>query len=372
MRTRGPVAATAAAAVMVLAACVDADPQQSMLDPQGPNARAVDGHWQTMLLLGSLVWLVVMALVVVAVFRRRSNDPAADRRGPVVVAVAGAALPALVVIGVLAQSIAVEREVRADVEATDAVVVDVTAKQYWWEVRYPDDGVVTANEIHVPTGRTVRLHLTTDDVIHSLWVPQLSGKLDMVPGSTNVLHLEADAPGLYWGQCAEFCGLQHANMRFAVVAHEPAEYADWLERQARPAETSPTSPGDPTAPAEPEDDGGPYDTDEPRDVDGDDGTDEGGDEDAALVASGRDVFMSSSCVYCHTIAGTEARGELGPDLTHLASRQTLGAGILPNTRGNLAGWLLDPQAIKPGNAMPGTDLSGEDLEALLTYLESLE
>ncbi|MFD2795798.1 cytochrome c oxidase subunit II [Promicromonospora vindobonensis] len=332
---------------------------QSMFPPASDDASRVDSHWQLMLIAGSAVWVVVVTVAFIAVLRRRRG---AERAGDVpeatqgnehlVVGVLGAVVPALVIIGVMADSVLVLRDTGSTGSGADATtVVEVDGKQYWWEVRYPEHQVETANEIHIPTGQDVRVELTSPDVIHSFWVPQLSGKVDLVPGETNVLTLSADEPGTYWGQCAEYCGLQHAWMRFVVVAHDEPEYAGWLEAQARPAEQA-----------------------DPAQGDGDDV--ESGPGPAAGPASdeiaGREIFMSSSCVYCHTVAGTEAQGTLGPDLTHLASRQMIGAGVLPNDRESLARWIEHPQDVKPGNAMPGTELEDDELDDLIAYLESLE
>src|SRR5699024_2526541 len=189
------------------------------------------------------------------------------------------------------------------------------------------------------------LELNSTDVVHSVWVPELAGKTDMIPGRATSMWLETDEPGTYWGQCAEYCGMQHALMRFGVVAHDPDEFDGWIEAQGRTA----AEPAGPPA--------GVADDAEGGDEDQQDGQDD-------LVVQGREVFMSASCVYCHTVAGTEAQGRAGPDLTHLASRGSLAAGTLPNTPGNLADWVTDPQAVKPGNAMPGTDLEGDELQAL--------
>ncbi|MFC8923063.1 cytochrome c oxidase subunit II [Cellulosimicrobium sp. NPDC057127] len=344
--------ALAGTAAALLAGCSGSGGQQSALSPSGAEAERVDSHWQLMLVVGSVVWVLVVVALLVAVLRRGREDGEDGRRGHLVVAFAGAVVPALVIVAVFADSVLVLRDT-ADDGAKAETVVEVTGHQYWWEIRYPGHDVVTANEVHVPVGETVRVELTSADVIHSLWVPELSGKVDLVPGSTNVMTLHATEPGTYWGQCAEYCGVQHAWMRFVVVAHDEEEFDGWVAAQARPAEGGlPLAEDDPAADADP--------TGDPTAAD------------AELVARGREVFMSSSCVYCHTIAGTEARGTLGPDLTHLASRQTLGAGVLANDTGNLAAWILDPQSVKPGNAMPGTDMDGDDLQALLAYLESLE
>ena len=216
-----------------------------------------------------------------------------------------------------------------------ALSIEVTAQRWWWDVRYrdptPSESFSTANEIHIPVGRPVELILRSLDVIHSFWVPNLNGKKDLIPGQINSLYLQADRPGVFRGQCAEFCGLQHANMALHVVAEAPDAFARWQAQQRRPA-------------PEPQ-------TEEQR--------------------RGRDLFMASSCVLCHAIAGTGAGGVTGPNLTHVASRLSLAAGTLPNTPGHLAGWIVDPQMLKPGNNMPPNLLSAGELQALLSYLETL-
>lgn len=338
-------------AVGGVSACAAGNDQQSILNPAGEHADGVYVLWLWLLGLGTAVWIAVVAILVVAVMRRRrgsedqtaegSDGRAAATRGrPVAaVAVAGAAVPALIITGVAAYAVIVQRDI--DVSGDDArPLVEVVGHQYWWEVVYPEEGVVSANEIHLPVGERVRVDVASDDVIHSFWVPELAGKIDMIPGTSNSLWLEAREPGVYWGQCAEYCGAQHARMRFVVVAHEPAEFDAWLAHNAQaPAAADPGQDGD----------------------------------DESLVARGRDVFMSSSCVYCHAIDGTPAVGREGPDLTHFASRHTLAAGTRPNDAENLSAWILDPQSIKPGALMPGTDIDDpEELAALIAYLESLE
>jgi len=203
-------------------------------------------------------------------------------------------------------------------------------------VRYPNEGVITANEIHVPVGKTVQLNLSTGDVIHSFWVPQLHGKMDLIPGKTNQFWVQADHPGVFRGQCAEFCGIQHAHMALYVVADEPADFRAWLDEQRRPAAQSSDS----------------------------------------LVQRGAQVFAREGCINCHAIRpggpGTaQTGGTVGPDLTHLASRQTIAAGLLPNNRATLATWIQNAQGAKPGNLMPPMHLDDESLQQLLRYLESL-
>ncbi len=215
------------------------------------------------------------------------------------------------------------------------VNIDIIAHQWWWEVRYesstPSEGFTTANEIHIPTGERVYFRLMSTDVIHSFWVPQLTGKTDVIPGLDNITWLEADRPGVYRGQCGEYCGLQHGHMAFEVVAQSPAEFAAWRAHQLQPA-PPPDSP---------------------------------------LVAQGQQDFMVH-CAVCHTVRGTTAGGILGPDLTHLMSRLSIAANTLPNTPGYLSGWIADPQHIKPGNLMPAVELSGSQLSDIRSYLETLE
>jgi cytochrome c oxidase subunit 2 len=213
-----------------------------------------------------------------------------------------------------------------------ALTIEVIGHMWWWEVRYPDHEVTTANEIYIPAGQPVNIRLTTNDVIHSFWVPELNGKIDMIPGKTNSLWLQAAEPGIYRGLCTEFCGLQHAKMQYLVIAVPPNAFAQWVEQQRQPA---------------------PAPTDE-------------------TTRLGQQIFLGSACVYCHAIRGTNASGQLGPDLTHVASRRTLGAGILPNNRGTLGGWTINSQHIKPGNRMPPMNLSGAELQALLDYLATLQ
>lgn len=321
--------------------------EQSALRGEGTRSAAINENTLVLTVLGGLVWVIVVVAVLMAAFRRnRSAQSAVDRREIFTVVLAGVAIPAVIIVAVTAHSIGVLNRIDPR-DADDNLAVEVIGHKFWWEVRYPDDEVVTANEVHIPTGERVRIRLESEDVIHSFWVPALTGKMDLIPGETNETWIETDNPGTYWGQCAEYCGIQHALMRFVVVAHEPDEFEDWLTAQREPA----AEPAEPAEVADPAPDA--YD-------------------DPEQILRGREVFMSASCVYCHTIAGTEATGTFGPDLTHLASRDYLAAGTIPNQRGHLAGWLVDPQAIKPGSHMPGTDLSGEDLQALLAYLESLE
>ena len=312
--------------------------QHSALQPAGPQAALIrDALWHPMYVIALVTFALVVAALGWALLRRRGPEETADfpkkTRAPLVVAGATVATT-LVLFATLVMSSTVGRAVTAT-PGHEALQIRVTGHQWWWEVQYRDSlaqhWVTTANEIHIPVGRPVAVELVSADVIHSFWPPSLSGKRDLIPGRENSLWLQADQAGEYRGQCAEFCGHQHANMAFLVVA-EPAErFARWLVQQRDTAAT----PAD------------------------------------SLSARGREVFLGTSCPMCHAIAGTPAGSRVGPDLTHLASRRTIAAGTLPNTPVNLAGWILDPQAIKPAAKMPSTALTGPDLRALIAYLGTL-
>lgn len=326
---------------MIGAAVARALVQQShsVLTPNSPQSRLIDRLWDAMYYTSIVVFaLVVMALLWSAFRSRRDEAPPAEpagERGLTTAVATATGLTVLILFGFLVYDIAVGRQLTLT-PGIEALQIKVTGHQWWWEVQYrdslPQNWVTTANEIHVPTGRPVALELHSTDVIHSFWPPSLSQKRDLIPGDANSLWFQADTPGVYRGQCAEYCGLQHAKMGFLVIADPPERFAGWLARQRDTALT----PAD------------------------------------SVTRRGQEVFLASSCVMCHAIAGTPAGSRIGPDLTHLASRQTIASGTLPNTRGNLAGWILNPQAFKPGTRMPPNQLNPDDLQALLTYLESLK
>jgi len=216
----------------------------------------------------------------------------------------------------------------------DALDIHVIGHQWWWEFRYPELGIVTGNEIRIPVGRPVRLTIETEDVIHKFWVPKLAGKMDAIPGRVNQMWLQADVPGVYWGQCAELCGTHHANMRLRVVALPPAEFEQWVANWGR----------------------GPV-VDDPAKL--------------AAVERGRELFETRACFACHAIQGTSAQGDVGPNLTDIGVRTTIAAGMLPNTPENLARWIQNPQAIKPGSLMPVVPFTPDELNDLVTFLQSL-
>jgi cytochrome c oxidase subunit II len=290
---------------------------QSALNPQGPDAALIAEISWVLFAGAALIFGAVMALAAYAVFAKRES---AARLSPRLLLVGGGIVfPAVTLLALLVYSLV--RAASLHPEDAHALKIEVIGEQWWWRVRYA--GFETANEIRIPVGRPVELVLRSADVIHSFWVPVLAGKLDMIPGRSNRLRLRAGQPGEFRGQCAEYCGGPHALMALFVVAQEPAQFEQWLDAQRRPATQS------------------------------------------------NDVFVSS-CGACHTVRGTPAAGVLGPDLTHVGSRLSIGAGLLPNNAGALAGWIASSQHLKPGNLMPEfRHFSGEELQALAGYLERL-
>jgi len=332
-------------------------PIESVLRPASPQASAVHGLWDFMLIVSVIVYVLVMAAALYAVWCARQAardgtaigpDPAArDRvvreeyartRSMRRVLTGAGALTVLTLFTYLLYDFSVGRANAIPLHDPQALHIRIVGHQWWWEVQYQDTAphhlVTTANEIHVPVGRPVIFQLESADVIHSFWIPNLNGKKDLVPGHVNYAWFTAVRPGIYRGQCAEFCGYEHAKMAVLVIAQPAAQFNGWYAAQLRPAAPPPAN-------------------------------------DSIRVAGER-VFLAGPCALCHTIEGTMAGGRTGPTLTHLASRLTLAAGMLPNTRGNLAGWIADPQRIKPGALMPPNALSPRDLRALLAYLGGLQ
>lgn len=306
---------------------------QSMLDAAGPQSAAIAWLWWLILFITTGVFVVVMVVLAVAV-RRRSLQPSSEATMTRWVIAASAATVAILFAWLVA-SVSVGRATAAP-QMADAVTINITGRQWWWQLEYsdtlPSNRFRTANEILIPVGRPVVVNVTSRDVIHSFWVPNLHGKRDLVPGYVTSLWFQADREGVFRGQCAEFCGYQHANMALYVRAVPDADFQAWLGAQRQPA-------------AEPASD---------------------------VQRRGRDVFLRATCPQCHAIRGTLAGGAFGPDLTHIGSRRTIGAGLLPNTTENLQRWIRDPQQFKPGNKMPAHDLSDADLQALAAYLRGLQ
>lgn len=314
---------------ILLTSCSSSAP--STLDPEGPGAERVAGLWWFMLSVAAVVVLLVGALILVGAIRRRhvERGEATPRWAMGMVLGGGVVLPVVVLSVLWGFTLRDTRDLSTPPEEP-SLVVDVIGHRWWWEVRYPDEEVVTANDIHIPAGETVEVRLRSDDVIHSFWVPELSGKTDMIPGRTNAMWIKADRPGTYRGQCAEFCGLQHANMIVYVVAEPRAEFDEWItdQRRVRPEPTEP------------------------------------------ILARGLEIFLAH-CAGCHAIRGTDADGTVGPELSDVSSRLTLGAGAIEHTPEAMRRWIRDPQDIKPGVIMPPFDLPEEDLDALVAYLETL-
>jgi cytochrome c oxidase subunit II len=328
---------------LILAGCNTGNPQTT-LAPEGLNARYIYELFIWWMFWPAVaVFVVVEALLIYAIwrFRARPGDPTpAQFHGNTRLEITWTIIPALILVVLLYGTFRTQTVLATPPPAQNAINVRVIGHQWWWEFEYPELGFVTANEMHIPVGVPVIITLEAADVIHSFWVPILAGKQDNIPGRTNRLWLQADRPGTYSGQCAEFCGVQHALMRFLVVAETPSEFEAWARRQrAIPALGAPPQPAPGVSPS--------------------------------LVAQGAQLFTSGACLTCHTVRGTPAAGKMGPDLTHFGSRKTIAANTLPNTPENLALWLRNPQAVKPGNLMPNLNLSDQDVAALVAYLQSL-
>jgi cytochrome c oxidase subunit II len=324
----------AAAAGLLLAACGDKELPQNSLDPQGPVARDLDNLINPVFLVAGVVFVLVQSLVLYSAlrFRRRSEDEAPRQvHGNAKLELGWTIAPALILLFVSIATVATIADINSKAEGAEVVTVNVTGHQFWWEFEYPDRGVATANELHIPTGRPVNLNLTSDDVIHSFWPPKLAGKLDVVPGRTNVMSLEADEPGTYFGQCGEFCGLSHANMRLRVVAHTSEDFDEWVRSNAAPAE---------------------------RPTEGE-------------ASEGAGLFRQKGCASCHTVNGYSA-GQLGPDLTHLKQRKVFAGATFDLNDQNLRVWLRDPPGEKPGSLMPNLELSEDEITKLIAYLDTLK
>jgi cytochrome c oxidase subunit II len=312
---------------------------QSSLNAQASQSEEIRRILVIFIAVAAVIWVSVMVLLSFGLVRRkRASERPLDLHegfehaaGAVILACGVATTLAVLVLSVV--SYGAQRIVFAN--DPDPVTVKITGHQWWWEVEYQADSphlsFTTANEIRVPVGKPVTVQLESADVIHSFWVPSLTGKMDLITGQQNSLHFTAKTPGIYRGQCAEFCGAQHAHMAFTVRALPPDEYGRWRDHQNQGA----PSPSDP------------------------------------LGIRGEQLFRGKGCALCHTIRGTLAGGQLGPDLTHIASRETIAAGTLPQNPGNLAAWISDPQHIKPGNLMPKMSLRSDEMIAILHYLEQL-
>ena len=319
-----------------LAACGG---NESAFEPHGPQAGRISTLWWYMFTVSAIVWVLVVIALLYAAWHGHhrdvpdKSDEINERlKKPVITAVV---ITAVILIGTLVYDVTTG-EALASLPRENAIRIKITGHQWWWEAEYmdpvPSNHVTTANEIHIPVGEPVQIIGASSDVIHSIWVPNLFGKKDVIPGHVTAMWFQADKAGIYRGQCAEFCGHQHAKMALLIFAEPRSQYEAWYNSQLQPA-------------APPSD---------------------------SLSKAGEKVFMAKGCPLCHTVGGTLALGRIGPPLTHAGSNYTVAAGTLKNTPGNLAGWIVDPQSIKPGAKMPANDLSGQELQSLLSYIGSLK
>jgi cytochrome c oxidase subunit 2 len=327
-RRRLPIGAVVAA-TLVAAGCGGGSP--SIVKPHGSEASRIAGIWWLMFGLGAFVYAVVAFFIVWAIVRGRRAEPGGGRVADNAWIVWGGVVVPVVILTVLAV-VTVQATSELRKPESDALQVQVVGKRWWWEVSYPDTHFTTANEIHLPAGRPVEIHLDSDNVIHSFWVPELAGKVDLIPGQHNVLRFTPRTPGSYVGECAEFCGLEHARMGFVVVVQTATDFDRWLARQ----QLTPSPP------------------------------------DSESATEGEVAFVRQACAGCHTIRGTPAVGVVGPDLSNFGDRSTIGARTVENTPSNLAKWIVDAQQIKPGALMPPMPLSARDVSNIVTYLESLK
>lgn len=301
--------------------------------PASTPARSIFGLSLFVLVITGVIFVVVGSLLTYAVvkFRKRKGDDGrepAQVYGSNQVEIAWTVIPVIIVVVLFMATARVIANVQKGAPA-GAVRVTVIGHQFWWEYRYPGLKVVTANELHVPTGTPTELQLLSADTDHSFWVPRLAGKTDLIPNHPNVMWIDPQDPGLYLGQCAQYCGTQHAKMLLRVYVQSRADFDHWIQQQSQPAQSS----------------------------------------DAA--AEGRRTFQATACVNCHAVSGTSAQGRFGPDLTHLMSRETIAAGIVANTHENLRSWIQDPSRFKTGSLMPAMGLNEHDLNAVTAYLETL-
>ncbi|HKA21945.1 MAG TPA: cytochrome c oxidase subunit II [Blastocatellia bacterium] len=325
----------------------------NIFKPDGPPARAIFDYTMLVLAVCAVIFVIVVGLLVYTVtrFRHRREDDGQEPPqvyGSNQIELAWTVIPIIIVFVLTLVTARTIAEVQNAVPPPKALKVTVVGHQWWWEIRYPDLGVVTANELHVPVSdpaqpRPTFLKLESADVAHSFWIPQLAGKTDVIPNRDNSMWIEPVTPGTYLGNCAEYCGTQHARMLIRVIVHPQGEFENWVAAQKPDSAT---------------------DTNLVAAQKPDSATD-------TQVKAGRDVFFSTSCVNCHTINGTEANGKFGPDLTHLMSRQTLGSGAALNTPEKLRAWVRNPQNLKPGCYMPDMQLTDEEMDQLVRYLLTL-
>ena len=306
-----------------------------MLNPVSPGASAISNLFILTLVIAAFIFVLVAGLVIYIAIRFRQKPGQPDPR-PVFgfrnLEIGWTVGPALILLILFIFTVNVMGTSDPPVAQGSQPDITIIGHQWWWEIHYPKLGVTTANEIHLPAGQPMLAELRSADVIHDLWIPQVGRKMDMEPDQTNFLWLQAGTIGVYPGACAEYCGTEHARMLVSAIAQPQGDFTSWAKAQAAPA-AAPT--GD-------------------------------------LALRGQQVFQSKTCINCHAINGTAANAQVGPDLTHVASRNTLAAGTLPNTQDNLSAWIKDPQGIKPGSLMPNVQLTADELNALVAYMETLK
>lgn len=307
---------------------------QSALHPASDFAERLDGLFWQIFWWAVGVFVVVEGILIYTIIRFRAR-PDSERPKPVhghtLLELGWTIAPALILVAIAIPTIRTIFVVDNPPPEGADLTIEVIGHQWWWEFRYPELGIVTANEAHVPVGQTVDLRLRSADVLHSFWVPRLGGKRDLVPGRENFIWFRPDSVGVFWGQCAEYCGIAHALMGLRFIVDEASDFDAWVASNQAPAV----------------------------------------EQNEGLASQGRDVFMNSACISCHTIRETQALGRLGPDLTHVGSRLTIAAGVLDTNAENLARWIRDPQEVKPGSLMPNTGLTDQQVEQLVAYLLSL-
>lgn len=310
---------------------------QTTVFPVSDMGRLIQNLYELIFWMALVVFVGVEGFLLYTVIRfrrRRAGELPAQVHGNTPLEITWTVLPSIVLLVIAIPTIGTIFAQDLAPTATDVIKLKVIGHQWWWEIRYPAYGpnVVTANEFHLPAGRTTLVELTSADVVHSFWVPRMGGKMDVVPTRVTHLWFTPQATGEFLGQCVEFCGIQHANMRLRLFVDTPAQFEAWVKRQGSEA-VQPAS---------------------------------------GSAREGAEVFQRGACVACHTIRGTAAQGVVGPDLTHVGSRTTLAAGMLKNNAGSLARWVQDPQGVKEGARMPNLPLSGADVAALVAYLQFLE
>jgi len=310
------------------------NPVPSIFEPRSTNAESLYHLSNFVLAITGVIFVVVSSLLayVMVKFRNRATDVArepAQVYGSTQIELAWTVIPILIVLLLFLSTARVIHAVQDAAKPAKAVAVTAIGHQFWWEYRYPELGIVTANELHIPVSTPTYLKLLSADTDHSFWIPQLAGKTDLIPNRINEMWMDPNQVGIYLGQCAQYCGTQHAKMLLRVSVESPEDFAAWVHAQKQPAIQD------------------------------------------EKEAAGRRVFESTSCVNCHAVGGTNGTGRFGPDLTHLMSRRTIAAGAAENTSENLRLWIQNPDAIKPGSLMPAMKLSDQELDALTRYLETL-